>query len=455
MTLDFLEPIFREWGDAEAIVWRDQSFSYAWLERRVGVWRAELEARGAGPGDVVAFVTDYSPESIALFLALAELDTILIPLSRAVAEPKRAEFARIARPDLTLEIAADGTVERAEKGVPAPAPGAAPSAEPHAFYRELRRRSHPGLVLFSSGSTGEPKAAVHDLFFILKKFRVRRHRRRTIPFLLFDHIGGLNTMLYALSNGGALVLVADRQPETVLRAIERHRVELLPTTPTFLNLLLLSGDLARTDLSSLQVVTYGTEPMPETTLKRLHELYPRIHLQQTYGMTELGILRSKSERPDSLWMKMGGEGFETRVVDSILQIRAESAMLGYLNAPSPFTADGWFVTGDRVEVRGDEYRVLGRDSKLINVGGEKVYPTEVESVIQTMPNVLEVTVFKEANAIMGNIVCCKVRLREPEDAGAFKARLKRFCAERLERFKVPVKIEIVDQALHSERMKKR
>ena len=62
----------------------------------------------------------------------------------------------------------------------------------------------------------------------------------------------------------------------------------------------------------------------------------------------LGVLRSKSKSNDSLWVKVGGDGYETRIVDGILQIKAESAMLGYLNAPSPFTDDGWFITGDEV-----------------------------------------------------------------------------------------------------------
>jgi len=91
----------------------------------------------------------------------------------------------------------------------------------------------------------------------------------------------------------------------------------------------------------------------------------------------------------------------------MLQIKARSAMLGYLNAPSPFTEDGWFITGDSVEVDGDYIRVLGRKSEMINVGGEKCIPSRLESVIQEMDNVLEVTVYGEKNRVLGNIVCCE------------------------------------------------
>jgi acyl-CoA synthetase (AMP-forming)/AMP-acid ligase II len=261
-------------------------------------------------------------------------------------------------------------------------------------------------------------------------------------------------MLYTLSNAGCMVTVRERSPDAILAAIERHRVELLPTSPTFLNLVLLSEAYKRHDLSTLKTVTYGTEPMPESTLKRFHELFPAITLLQTYGLSEVGILRSKSESSDSLWVKVGGEGFETRVVEGILQIKARSAMLGYLNAASPFTEDGWFNTGDAVEVDGEYIRILGRLSEIINVGGEKVYPAEVESVIQAMDNVAAVTVHGERNPITGQIVCARVTPLRTEDPKALTARVKAFCRERLQPFKVPVKVSIIDDRQYNDRFKK-
>jgi long-chain acyl-CoA synthetase len=261
-------------------------------------------------------------------------------------------------------------------------------------------------------------------------------------------------MLYQLSNAGCIVTVQNRDPDSVLRAVERHKVELLPTSPTFINLILLSEAYRRYDLSSLKIVTYGTEPMPESTLRRFHQVLPHIKLQQTYGLSEVGILRSKSRSSDSLWVKLGGEGFQTRVVNEILQIKAESAMLGYLNAPSPFTDDGWFNTGDKVEVDGDYFRILGRQSEIINVGGQKVYPAQVESVVQEIPKVAEVTVYGEKNAIMGQIVCAAIRLRESCDARHFHRELREFCRQRLQEFQIPVRVRLVENAMHGGRFKK-
>ena len=309
-------------------------------------------------------------------------------------------------------------------------------------------------MLFSSGSTGKSKAAVHDMVNVLAKYRQPRHQLRTISFLLYDHIGGINTMLYTLANGGCLVTVEDRTPDGVLRAVERQRVELLPTSPTFLNLILISEAYARHDLSSLKTVTYGTEPMPESTLRRLHALFPALRLVQTYGLSEVGILSSKSKSSDSLWVKIGGDGFETRVVDGLLEIKARSSMLGYLNAASPFTADGWFRTGDAVEVDGEYLRILGRKSEMINVGGQKVYPAEVEDCIHELEEVSEATVYGERNAITGQIVCARITLRTPEDRATFAKRLKQHCRARLELYKVPVKVQVVETAQHGGRFKK-
>ena len=144
-------------------------------------------------------------------------------------------------------------------------------------------------------------------------------------------------------------------------------------------------------------------------------------------------------------MRLGGEGFETRVVDGLLEDTREEAMLGYLNAPSPFNEDGWFRTGDAVEVKGDYLKILGRTSEIINVGGEKVYPSEVESVLQLMPEVAGVVVGNERNALLGNIVKAKVRLSEPMDIADFRRRMREFCRDRLQPFKIPQKVELIGE----------
>ena len=153
-------------------------------------------------------------------------------------------------------------------------------------------------------------------------------------------------------------------------------------------------------------------------------------------------------------MKVGGEGFETRIIEGMLEIKAKSAMLGYLNAESPFTKDGWFKTGDAVEQDGEYIKILGRKSEIINVGGQKVYPAEVESVILAMEDVLEVTVFGEKHLLTGNVVCAKIRLKSGYGNKELTQKIKKVCREKLESYKVPVKIIFVEEKQYSERFKK-
>jgi long-chain acyl-CoA synthetase len=441
MHADFLFERFRAAEDRDAVAWRGKAYSYGWLLERCRRWAVELE--GLPPGAVVSLEADFSPNSVALFLALIAKEAILVPITSSVSH-KRERFLEIAQTERGIAI------DDAD----------APSIRPlgrtagHPLYGRLRSLRRPGLVLFSSGSTGESKAAVHDFAPLLDKFRVQRHSRRGISFLLYDHIGGVNTMLYVLSNGGCLVTVPGRDPDTVLKTVQDSRAELLPTSPTFLNLALLSEAFRRYDLASLRTVTYGTEPMSASTLERVHRELPHVELLQTYGLSEVGILRSKSRGPDSLWVKIGGEGFETRVVDGILHIKAKSAMLGYLNAPSPFTDDGWLNTGDAVDVDGEWLRILGRKSEIINVGGEKAYPAEVESVLQTIPNVAEVAVYGEKNALTGQAVAARFRLIEPEDPAAFRNKVRAFCRGKLRPFQIPARIAISEEAQHGGRFKK-
>lgn len=444
MPLDFLTEVSREFADGEAIVDRDRAVTYRALAAAIAAARVRLAAAGIGAGAVVALEADYSASAIAMLLALFESGAIAVPLA-PVPGTRNPTLRELAQAEWRVTASGDGGDEaRIEStGVVAA----------HPLYAELRARGVPGLVLFTSGSTGEPKASVHDGERLLRKYRTRRRGRRTLLFLLFDHIGGVDTLLQVLANGGTAIIPADRTPESVCATIERHRVEVLPAAPSFLAMLLLSEAHLRHDLSSLRWITYGAEVMPQATLDRVARVFPQATLLQKYGITEVGTLRSRSRANDSLWVKVGGDGFATRVVDGRLEIKAESSILGYLNAPSPFTADGWFITGDAVEVDGEYLRILGRVSDLINVGGRKVYPAEVEGVILELDEIAEAAVLGEAHPFTGQVVVARVVPRGPTEPRALEQRVRAHCRARLESYKVPVKVLVSTGSLHSERQK--
>jgi long-chain acyl-CoA synthetase len=443
MTTFWLLERMEEWREQPAVVWSDTTFTYGQLLKRVHIWRCELERREVGPGSVVLLEGTFSLNACALLLALIAADAVAVPLTRQV-RVHREKFEAIAEAQFVVEFDDDDSWNFAARG----------RHVTNGLTGRLIERRHPGLIIFSSGSTGNHKAVLHDFAILLEKFRKPRQRKTTLSFLLFDHIGGIDTLFNTFSSGGTVVTPGSRDPESVCRAIARHKVHTLPTSPSFLNLLLFSEAYRNHDLASLQVITYGTEPMPESTLVRLREAFPGVSLVQTYGMSELGVLRSRNREAGSLWIKFSGEGFTTRVVDGVLWVRAETAMLGYLNAPDLFDDEGWLNTEDAVEVDGEYLRILGRASDLINVGGQKVYPAEVENVLMGLENVRDVAVYGEQNALTGQNVAARVNLIEPEPLAAFKRRLRAYCKERLAPYKIPARIELTDRSQFGARFKK-
>lgn len=443
MEAHWLMQRLQDQGETPALVWRDATWSYSRLAGAVAAEVARLAREGVASGMVLAIRGDYSPGTVALLLAAAVNRNILVPIASSAA----------ARQDRMLEVAQAGLLAAFNDADQWELISCGHGLT-HPLLRQLADTGAAGLILFSSGSTGESKASVLSLDRLLDKFRTKRTGFRTLVFLLLDHIGGINTLFHALCNGGTIVTAADRSPDAVATAIATHAVQLLPTTPTFLNMLLISDAASRHDLSSLEIITYGTEPMPQTTLAAVAEALPSVRLKQTYGLSELGILPTKSRDRNSVWLKLGAGGFEHRIVDDILWIRSASAMLGYLNAPTPFDADGWFNTQDLVETDGEYVRILGRRSELINVGGEKVHPTEIENLLLQLDNVRDVTVSGRPNPVTGAVVAARITPVRDEDPDAFKHRIRRFCRKNLEPYKVPVVIEITEADHHGARFKK-
>ena len=443
-NITFLMEKFASIPNKDAFYYNGVPVTYGQLRLAVKRRVDSLRSAGVSSGDCVLLLGDYSPLAVESFLALTEIGCILVPLTPNVYASLDAQILADVAPKWKLDTM-DTEAELTELKYR--------SARPDLF-RVLDRMGAPGLVLFTSGSSGKPKAVVHNFAKLLIKFHTPRPAMITINFLLFDHWGGLNTLLHCLSNSCLVIFPEDRSPQSICGLIEKHKVELLPTTPSFLNLLLISGVHKEFDLSSLKLVSYGSEPMPITTLKLLNSSFPNIDLRQTYGMIELGVLRAKTRSPDSLWIKMGGEGYKLRVRGGVLEIKAESAMLGYINAESPFTDDGYLITGDLVEQDGEWLRILGRQSDIINVGGQKVYPAEVEAVILDHPDVRDATVYGASHALTGKIVCADIVLLDNSDEREARKSILIFCNSRLQKYMVPMKLRFVTKALQGHRLKR-
>ena len=410
---------------------RWQGIDYPFLIHSTGSLRfseiAEQDATDLSDvktGDVVALIGDFDPQSILTLLQLIDKNVILVPLT-ADTRAQHEYFFESALVDVVIE---NGSLRRIEHDAK------------HDFIDDLRAKEHAGLVLFSTGTTGRPKAILHDLTLFMKRFETPRPTLKTINFLLFDHIGGLNTLLHTLFNKGTVVAPKSRSVEDILATCAEHEIEVLPTTPTFLRMMLMSGLIPDSVPPSLRIITYGTERMDQPTLDALCELLPYMDFRQTFGMSELGIVRVKSEARNSLFMKVGGEGVETRVVDNVLEIRSETRMLGYLNADSPFDADGWYNTKDIVEERDGHYKVTGRTSEVINVGGLKFMASEVERVALQFEHVELAKAEGKTNPITGQHV--ELTVQSAADKNVDKAELKAFLSSQLASHMVPKRLKV-------------
>lgn len=440
--MNYLFEKFKEFESKDAIVVDEITYSYASLLEQIKIYKSILEKQ-IKPSSVVAILGDYSFYNIALFFALFENRNIIVPITSTISKIQD-EYISESFCEYTIKtIKSDLDIQTIEQN------------SSHEMIKKLKENQNSGLILFSSGSTGKPKAMIHNLDNLINSYKDKKAKSMNmLVFLMFDHIGGLNTLFNALCMGACLIIPKNRDAKNICELIQNYKIMVLPSSPTFLNLILISGEHEKYDLSSLRMITYGTEAMPESLLLKLKESFPKVKFLQTFGTSETGISTTSSKSSDSLYMKIEDSNQEYKIVDNELWLRSKTQVLGYLNASmDSFTSDGWFKTGDLVEEFEDGYlKIIGRSKEVINVGGQKVLPAEVESVILSMPSIDDCMVYSESNVITGQTVVCDVVLHESSEN--IKKSIRLFCKDKLESFKIPTKVNVVEKTNFSDRFKK-
>lgn len=387
-------------------------------------------------GSVVAIIGDFNINSISCFLACMRKKCIVVPLGQMNEERiKVAECEFILETNSSLSISNTNIKTKNE------------------LIQAMKNEKGSGLVLFTSGSTGIEKAALHNLEQFISQLKIPKKKYKSILFMKFDHIGGVNTLLQLLSSGGTGVCVAKRDPESICHLIEKETITLFSSTSSFLAMLLASKEFLKYDLSSLKLVTFGTEPISQFVLDRWPLDFPSVPLYQTYGMTETGILGLKSLSSSSAFLTFKNMENSLRVKNNVLQIKQPESFKGYLNYP--FSLEEWYSTGDRVKKQDDAFVILGRESDWIIVGGEKVSPFEVEDVLMSFPGVLSAKVFGKDFLLTNQIVAARIFVKHENRNEEFIIKLKEFCMNKLDRFKVPADIEFYDPIAEVELKKKR
>lgn len=439
--MSFILDKFKSFNSKNAIVFEDRIYTYEEFVKQIKDYKNILDKHNIS-SKVVVILGDYSFYNLALFFALNENKNIIVPITSNIKK---------VQDDFIEESFCQTIIKTDEKNLLIQN---LKTIFSHNMIDNLREKNSSGLILFSSGSTGKPKAMVHNLDTLIDSFKDKKEKSMNmLVFLMFDHIGGLNTVFNALCMGACLIIPKIKDAKTICELIEKYKIMVLPSSPTFLNLILISEEYKNYDLSSLRMITYGTETMPQSLLLKLKEVFPKVKFLQTFGTSETGISTTSSKSSNSLFMKLEDINGEYKIVENELWLRSKTQVLGYLNASmDSFTSDGWFKTGDLVEVDGEYIKIIGRAKEVINVGGQKVLPAEIESMILEMEEISDCMVYAEQNAITGQTVVCDVVLNK--NIENIKKRVRVFCKDRLDTYKIPTKVNVVDKTNFSDRFKK-
>ncbi len=416
--MDWIRNKLAAFGDRTACHEGGRAFGYADFLKLIDQAAGNLPTE---PRQVIEVQTPTTFAGLATLLAIAERGHIALPLPAELPTAEQTKMRQVA------------------------------ASSP--LYDQLESS---GLVLFSSGTSGEPKGMLHNFDALLDRYQNLRPRHdRCLLLLLIDHIGGLDSAFRCLFAGGTLVVPEARTPEAAGAAIAAHQVNVLPASPTFLNLMLLNGVAAAHDLSSVEIIAYGAEAMPQSVLHRLAATFPKAQLQQKFGTSETGAVRIQSADNKSLFFRIEDSDTQWKIVDDILWLKTPSRILGYLNASDDnLEADGWYATGDLIESDDhDNLRIIGRASALINVGGQKVHPSEIEAVLNTVPGIAASKVFGKPDPITGHSVACEIVVSDEKELRAWKRTIRNHCRGKLAPWKIPSNVAVVESFCVNRRLK--
>ena len=306
------------------------------------------------------------------------------------------------------------------------------------------------LLIFTSGTTGQPRCVRYQWSDLLAQVsnRPSQDDERWLLAYKLNHFAGIQMLAHILSSQGCLVLADSTRVADAVTTMISRKVSHVSSTPTFWRFAL--ALMAREkDLPPLRHITLGSEPVSEHLLGQLAALFPLARIVHIYALTEAGscisVSDGKAGLPASILQRPDDAAVQFRIVDDKLQVKTHHGMLGYRNAPDsqPRGKDGWLATGDLVKIEQDRIVFMGRESEVINVGGVKVHPLEVENIVSALPGVKLTRVFGQENPIMGQIVAVDLVLDEGFDAEAVEEAVRAACRS-LPRHSMPRNVTIVD-----------
>ncbi|RKQ94112.1 ANL family adenylate-forming protein [Maricaulis maris] len=305
-------------------------------------------------------------------------------------------------------------------------------------------------VMTTSGTTGNPKLVGHTFESLTRSTKSDPERGATQRWgMLYEYsrFAGMQVVLQSMISGACLLLPASGSglAEQIAFFADSGCTH-VSATPTLWRKILMTPGHERLDLRQ---ITLGGEIADDRILLSLCNTFPQARVTHIFASTEAGVGFAVSDRRGGFpasFLTDPPAGIGIRVVDGRLFIRNSQVAPRYIGTDTSFAEDGWVDTGDAVELREDRILFLGRASGVINVGGDKVHPEEIESLLLAHPNVSAARVYSKSNPIMGALVAADLVPVDLQDKtpSQLKAEIKSFIAERTERHKVPAFISLVE-----------
>lgn len=290
------------------------------------------------------------------------------------------------------------------------------------------------LTLFTSGTTGTPKKVTHTFESITRFVKISEKNMPNVWGFAYNptHMAGIQVFFQALLNGNSFVRLFGLPKEDILQSIAKFNITNISATPTFYRLLLPINEI----YPSVLRITSGGEKFDERTIKQLLNCFPNAKITNVYASTEAGTLFASD----------GNCFYIKPEINHLIKIKNNELLIHQsLMGVSEMSKDEWYSTGDLIEILSDnpiKFKFVSRKNEMINVGGYKVNPQEVEEIICNINGISNARVYSKQNSVLGNVICCEVVLENKE---LTEAKIRAILQSKIQEFKIPRMIRFVDQ----------
>jgi cyclohexanecarboxylate-CoA ligase/acyl-CoA synthetase len=445
----------RERPAAPALVCQESIVTWAQLENRALCTASALRARGVESGDVVAVQLPNTAEFVLSYLAIARLGAVMCTLhmpyrGAEVQALMRHSGARLA---ICLPQAKDMFEGRgiafAELQADTPL-----DAHPEPEAKDAF------LLLYTSGTTAAPKGVAHPYRTMLGNARLGApehglgEKSRVLCAAPLSHLYGLYSLHCAWAVGACTVLLPAFKPDELGSVIQHAKPTALWTAPAHVAACRGAGAFERYDWSSLELAIVSGSMAPPELIRFFAEKVPACAVTQLWGMTELQAgLYTRPGDPFEMSATSAGRpspGTDVRLSEEgELQVRGPLLFSGYLDNPTEtanaFTADGWFRSGDLAERRGDYFAITGRCKDVINRGGVKFNPAEVEMLLDAHPKIAQSAIVPMPDPVLGEKACAFITLRNAAEPVTLAQLVEYLLGKNIAKNKLPERLVVVPE----------